>query len=161
MQIILTRERMQQLLEYVLLSVILTYRFTLKVDFRADNASKRNIYLKTNLSNFGYNKLPIIGVFGTHPNAYRGMPTPIGHVESGSNCWTTLFDQHNTTKQTYTIPPAQAIPVNFLFGIGQVCIAFLLLIYAPFSIYVNKLMISAYFVVQSLNSPLFRLCMMP
>ena len=60
----------------------------------------------------------IKGVYGTHPNANKNGPTLVGYVVTGGSVWTTFFDQHSTTKQAYTIPPGQELPISVVFGPG-------------------------------------------
>ena len=58
------------------------------------------------------------GVYGTHPfaNASRGDPAQVAYIVSGSNVWTTFFDQHNTSRQTYTVPPGLEMNISSLMG---------------------------------------------
>lgn len=58
------------------------------------------------------------GVFGTHPNkdsVSNGEPR-VQFVASGGNVWTTFFDQHNSTRQTYTVPPSHEVNMSTLTG---------------------------------------------
>ena len=60
----------------------------------------------------------VSGVFGTHPNSNLstyGSPR-IKFVASGTNVWTTFFDQHNSTRQTYTVPPSYEVNISTLTG---------------------------------------------
>ena len=63
-------------------------------------------------------------------------------VATGTNVWATFFDQHNTTKQAYTIPPAQAIPANYVFGSGQVLYRYCPFVYFIQPVNETKLIIS-------------------
>ena len=60
----------------------------------------------------------VSGVFGTHPNknlSTYGAPR-IKFVVSGTNVWTTFFDQHNSTRQMYTVPPSLEVNMSTLTG---------------------------------------------
>ena len=61
----------------------------------------------------------VSGVFGSHPNKNLSTygPPRIKFVVSGSNVWTTFFDQHNYTRQTYTVPPSLEVNVSTLTGL--------------------------------------------
>ena len=61
----------------------------------------------------------VSGVFGSHPNknlSTYGAPR-IKFVVSGTNVWTTFFDQHNSTRQMYTVPPSLEVNVSTLTGL--------------------------------------------
>lgn len=57
-------------------------------------------------------------IFGTHPDANNthGESSVVRYIVSGGNTWTTFFDQHNTTRQTYTVPPSLEMNVSTLIG---------------------------------------------
>lgn len=58
----------------------------------------------------------ISGVFGTHPNKGPSDDPKVKFVISGTNVWTTFFDQHNSTRQMYTVPPSNEVNMSSLTG---------------------------------------------
>ena len=57
-------------------------------------------------------------IFGTHPEANntRGESSVVRYIVSGGSVWTTIFDQHNATRQTYTVPPSMEMNISALIG---------------------------------------------
>ena len=61
----------------------------------------------------------IKGVFATHPNntnpesdSNQGMQVNV--VSTGTYVWTTFFDQHNSTSQTFAIPPGISADISYI-----------------------------------------------
>ena len=86
------------------------------------------------------------GVFGTHPNrenASNGEPR-VQFVASGGNVWTTFFDQHNSTRQTYTVPPSNEVNMSVLTGFDST--------FLPDSMDTVKVVHSMYFIQRTRGS---------
>lgn len=58
------------------------------------------------------------GIFGFHPNMNMTLERfpKIQYIVTGSNVWVTFYDQHNATRQTYTVPPGYEVAVPKLVG---------------------------------------------